>query len=78
MFLEMIYMTGNDPERGENVHALIPINYLGHIRGTLKGLINIVKFAKVFRVKKRFSIPKRTLYTVCYMKAAFNSASNIK
>ena len=31
-------MTNSDPEREENAHVLMPINYLEHIRNVLKGL----------------------------------------
>ena len=37
-----MYMADSDPERGENVCVLMPINYLGNIRNIVKGLLNIV------------------------------------
>ena len=37
-----MYMADSNPERGENVHVLMPINYLGNIRSIVKGLLNIV------------------------------------
>ena len=56
-----MYMADPDPERGENVHVLMPINYLGNIGNIAKQLINIVvKLFKVFKVKKRDSTPKKT------------------
>ena len=37
-----MYMADLDPERGENVHVLMPINYLRNIRNTVKRLLNII------------------------------------
>ena len=33
----VMYMADSDPERGENVGVLMPIDYLGNIRNIIKG-----------------------------------------
>ena len=43
----MMYMSDSDPERGENVHVLMPVNYLGNVR-----LLDIVVKLKFLKLRK--------------------------
>ena len=51
-----MYIADSDPERGENVCVLMPINHLENIRNIVKKTVNIVK--KCLKLRKSF-------YTTC-------------